>query len=117
MENKFFIPAATFLSGISVWFVLFIAYLVSDAVQGWAPWIAIAVCLLVAGLLFFSAMSCRKAGGPKIGAIVRASVLAVFAVLTIWKIGMIAAAILFVAAVAVVISGLGADSEIPSAAD
>lgn len=117
MKNKFFIPATTFLSGLFVWLALFVAYLVSDAVRGWAPWIAIVICLLVAGLLFISAVSCRKAGGPKIGTVVRASALAIFSVLTLWKIGTVAAVVLLVGAVAVVISGLGADSEAQSAAD
>ncbi|MFA7331383.1 MAG: hypothetical protein WC326_09960 [Candidatus Delongbacteria bacterium] len=101
MTNKFFLPAATFLSGFGLW----LAYLAwtewSCAVGEQPAWWGVGVCLLVGGLVVFSARACNRAGGPVLGSYVRGGLLLVLAALTVWRIGWLAGGVLALAALGV----------------
>ena len=97
MEKKYILPASTLFTGIIVWVIFLIVYSGDNIMQ-----ITEVLIGLVTGvIIFFSAFTCRRAGGPKSANIFRASLLFVMAVLSFWLIGMIAA-ILILAASAVI---------------
>lgn len=99
MEKKFVVPAVSFLAAVFIWVTFFVLYLVGSWMQGLAPWLEVALCLVVGGLTLFSAVRCHQVGGPRVGSIVRAVVLLLMAVFTFWKVGIIAACVLLLAAV------------------
>jgi len=99
MEKRFVVPAVFFLAGVLIWVAFFVINLVGSLVQRLAPWLEVASCLVVGSLILFSAVGCYKVGGPRVGSIVRAVVLLLMALLTIWKVGNIAACVLLVAAI------------------
>ncbi|MBN2279059.1 MAG: hypothetical protein JXQ65_00600 [Candidatus Marinimicrobia bacterium] len=88
MDENFKIPAGTFLTGFFLWLTYIILHGFIDAIQGCPPWVDFIICLVAAGLIVFSAYSCKTKGGPRIGAIVRSSVLAVIAGVTFWQMGL-----------------------------
>lgn len=98
MEKKFVVPAVSFLSGLAIWITFFVLYLSGNLLQG--HWLNAALSFIAGGLILFSGIRCNKAGGPRMGSIVRGSVLLVLAILTFWKIGFIAAGILLIAGIA-----------------
>lgn len=100
MEKKFVVPAVTFLSGLAIWIVFFILYLSGNLLQG--LYLNAALTLAAGGLILFSGIRCKKAGGPRMGSIVRASVLFALALLTYWKVGIIEAGILLAASLVLV---------------
>jgi len=85
MDEKFKVPAQTFLTGFFLWLIYTILHGVLDAANGFSNWIDFAICVITSGLIVFSAYYCRKAGGPRVGAIVRMSVLLVLAGVTSWQ--------------------------------
>ncbi len=99
MEKRFVIPAVSFIAGVLIWIAFYVLNLVGSWVQRLAPWLEVASCLLVGGLILFSAVRCYRAGGPRVGSIIRAAVLLLMAILTIWKVGNIAASVLLLAAI------------------
>ena len=101
MEKRFIVPAVSFLTGVLIWVAFFVLYVVDRWVQGPAPWPEVALCMVVGGLGLFSAVRCHQAGGPRVGSIVRAAVLFVMAMLTFWKVGIVAACVLLVAAIVI----------------
>ena len=104
------VPAVTFLSGLAVWIVFFVLYLSGNLLQG--LWLNMALILVAAGLILFSGIRCKKAGGPRMGSIVRACVLLVLALLTNWKVGGIEAGILLAAAILLAILTLAAPDKL-----
>ena len=100
MEKKFVVPATSFLAALAIWIAFFVLYQSGNLSQG--LWLTSALCLLAGGIVLFSGIRCKKAGGPRIGTIVRASVLLVLALLTYWKVGVIEAGILLVSAILLV---------------
>ncbi len=101
MEKKFIVPAVSFLSGVAIWIVFFVLHLTGNLLQ--ALWLNPGLNLLAGGLILFSGIRCKKAGGPRVGSIVRACVLLVLALLTYWKVGVIEAVILLAAAMVLVL--------------
>jgi len=99
MEKRFVVPAVSMVSGVLIWVVFFVVNLVGSLVQRLAPWLEVASCLVVGGIILFSAVRCYKVGGPRVGSIVRAVILLLMALLTIWKVGNIAASVLLGAAI------------------
>jgi len=99
MEKRFVVPAVTFIAGVLIWVSFYVLNLVGSLVQRLAPWLEVGACLVVGSLILFSAVRCYKVGGPRVGSIVRAAVLLIMALLTIWKVGNIAAFVLLVAAI------------------
>ena len=107
MEARFVVPAVTFMAGFLIWVAYFILFLAVAAVQGLAPWSRVVLCLVVGGLIFYSGVRCHQAGGPRYGSFVRSAVLVVLALLTFWKVGIVAACVLLLAALATGARGLG----------
>ena len=99
MEKRFVVPAESFIAGVLIWVSFYVLNLVGNLVQRLVPWLEVMACLVVGSLILFSAVRCYKAGGPRVGSIVRAAVLLIMALLTIWKVGNIAAFVLLVAAI------------------
>jgi hypothetical protein len=99
MEKRFVVPAVSFIAGVLIWVAFYVVNLVGSWVQRLAPWLEVVSCLVVGSLILFSAVRCYKVGGPRIGSIVRAIVLLLMALLTIWKVGNIAASVLLGAAI------------------
>ena len=99
MEKRFVVPAVSFIAGVLIWVAFYVLNLVGSWVQRLAPWLEVASCLVVGGIILFSAVRCYKVGGPRVGSIVRAAVLLLMALLTIWKVGNMAACVLLVAAI------------------
>ena len=99
MEKRFVIPAVSFIAGVLIWVAFYVINSTGSWVQRLAPWLEVASCLVVGGLILFSAVRCYKVGGPRAGIIVRAAVLLLMALLTIWKVGNMAAGVLLVAAI------------------
>ena len=99
MEKRFVIPAVSFIAGVLIWVAFYVINLVGSWVQRLAPWMEVVSCLVVGSLILFSAVRCNKVGGPRVGSIVRAVVLLLMALLTIWKVGNIASGVLLVAAI------------------
>lgn len=99
MEKKFVVPAISFVAGVLIWVAFFILNEVGSLVQRLAPWLEVALCLVVGGVILFSALRCHQVGGPRVGSVVRAAVLLLMAMLTFWKVGNMAAGILLVAAI------------------
>lgn len=115
MEKRFVVPTVSFIAGVLIWVAFFVVNFVGRWVQRLAPWLEVASCLVVGGLILFSAVRCYKAGGPRVGSIVRAVVLLLMALLTIWKVGNMAACVLLVAAVLTGVRALMGDYQ-PEAA-
>jgi chromate transport protein ChrA len=101
MEKKFIVPAVSFLSGVAIWIVFFVLHLTGNLFQ--ALLLNAGLSLLAGGLILFSGIRCKKAGGPRMGSVIRASVLFVLALLTCWKVGVIEAVILLVASLVLVV--------------
>ena len=99
MERRFVVPAVSFIVGVLVWVALLVLHVTGSRVQDPAPWLGVASCLVVGGLIFFSAVRCHQAGGPRVGGIVRAAALFLMALFTFWKIGIVAACVLLAAAI------------------
>lgn len=109
MEKKFIVPAAFFLGPVFIWIA---------AVVGYGSWFALSAHLSVAlffvlgAMILFSGIRCQRAGGPRLGNIIRSSVLLVLAVVTWLKAGALAgAAILLSAVILGVIAAVGKYSE------
>lgn len=96
MEKKFLVPAASFITAVLLWTALFVVYLSGSLTQEPELWLKAAISAVVGGLILFSGIRCYRAGGPKMGSIVRAMVLLVLALLTFWKSGPLEAAVLLV---------------------
>jgi len=106
MEKKFVVPGFSFLAGLAVWITFFVIYLSGNLLQG--LWLTSGLCLIAGGIVLFSGLRCKKAGGPRMGSIIRACVLLVLALLTYWKVGVVEAGILLVAAILLVTLTLAA---------
>jgi hypothetical protein len=103
MKNRFFVPAVTFLTALIVWVTFFVAHLMDASVQEWAPWVTTVLSLGVGCLMLLSAVSCHRAGGPRVGGFVRSSMLLIMALLTFWKVGAIAAGIMLALAILIAV--------------
>lgn len=103
MKNRFFVPAVTFITALISWVIFFVAHLMDASVQEWAPWVTIFLSLGVGSLMLLSAVSCHKAGGPRVGGFVRSSMLLIMALLTFWKVGVIAAGIMLTLAILIAV--------------
>lgn len=109
MEKKFIVPAAFFLGPVFIWIA---------AVIGYNSWFALSTTLSV-GLFFilgllilFSGIRCQRAGGPRLGNIIRSSVLLVLAAVTWWKAGSMAGIAMLLSAVTLgLVAALGKYSE------
>jgi len=99
MEKRFIVPAVSFLAAVLIWIVFFVVYLSSSLLQGPSHWLTSGFSLLTGGLVLFSGIGCHRAGGPRVGSIVRGSVLLVLSLLTFWKVGVIEACILLAGSV------------------
>ncbi len=99
MEKEFVVPAVSFVAAILIWVAFFVLHVVGSWVQGLAPWLGVALCLVVGGLILFSAVRCHLVGGPRVGIIARAGMLLLMAMFTFWKVGIIAACVLLAAAI------------------
>ncbi|HSG27370.1 MAG TPA: hypothetical protein VLA34_02730 [Candidatus Krumholzibacterium sp.] len=99
MEKKFIVPAVTFLIALAGWIAFIIMYVKGAWIVGMSPWSEIVLCLVFSGLMVFSGTRCRQVGGPRYGVIIRASVLAVMAIFTFWKVGIIAGIALLAGAI------------------
>ena len=99
MRNKFFIPAATMLGGLFVWIAFLVFHEVNGGINESSLWPGAGLCLVAGGLVFFSAVRCRKVGGPRIGNIVRTVLLIVMAAITYWRVGTVDAAVLAATAI------------------
>lgn len=98
MEKKFVVPAMSFIAAFVIWVLFFVLHLAFPEVRELSPGVAVAISLIVCGLVLFSGMRCIQVGGPRLGGIVRSCVLLVFALLTFWKIGIAAAGVLLAGA-------------------
>lgn len=107
MEKRFIIPAVSFIAAVIVWVAL--AFL--PGIMGWesaqTSWLQTLLCLITGILMFISAARCRQVAGPRGGIIFRAILLLLMAVYTFWKIGIAAAFLLLVAAIACGVLALG----------
>ena len=99
MEKRFVVPAVSFIAAFLIWVAFFVLHVVGGWVQELAPWLKVALCLVVSGLILFSGVRCYQVGGPRVGGIVRSVVLLLMAVLTFWKVGIVAACVLLTAAI------------------
>ncbi len=109
MEKKFIVPAAFFLGPVFIWIA---------AVVGYGSWFALSapfsmgLFFLLGAMILFSGIRCQRAGGPRLGNIIRSSVLLVLAVVTWLKAGALAgAAILLCAVILGILAVLGRYSE------
>jgi hypothetical protein len=100
MEKRFVIPAVTFIAAVLIWIALAILHGMNILPSEYAPWPEALFCLVTAVLMFISSARCRQIGGPRGGIIFRSLMLLLLAVYTFWKIGVIAACVLLVAAIA-----------------
>jgi hypothetical protein len=105
-NNKFFVPAATMLTGLFAWIVFLVLHEAVGGIFEQSAWLGIGLCLVVGGLILYSAISCRNADGPRIGSFVRIGFLVVMAAVTYWRIGISAAVMLVAAAIAILILAL-----------
>ena len=103
MDKQFVVPAVSFIAGLLLWVAFYVSHVTGDWIQRQAPWLELAWCLVVGGLIVYSAVRCRLAGGPRVGAFVRTGVLLVMAFFTLWKVGIAAAGVLAVSAIVVVV--------------
>jgi hypothetical protein len=99
MEKRFIVPAVTMLVGLIVW-ILFLLMNIMEWSVNLSLGIEIAIGLAVGGLVVFSGVRCLRVGGPRAGIYFRSGLLFLLAVLTYWKIGMEAAVVLLIAAIA-----------------
>jgi len=95
MEKKFIVPATTMLAGIIVWVML----LLVNSPGGNAPWMELLLGITAGGFIYFSAVRCKKAGGPRGGNIFRTILLLAFAVLSYLFIGTASAVVLLIAGI------------------
>jgi energy-converting hydrogenase Eha subunit C len=105
-SNKFFVPAATMLTGLFAWIVFLVLHEVVGGIFEQSVWLGAGLCLVVGGLILYSAISCRKADGPRVGSFVRIGFLVVMAAVTYWRIGIFAAAMLAVVATVILLLAL-----------
>lgn len=102
MEKKYIVPASTMLAGILVWVIFLIVY-PQEQITSIAE---ASIAIICGGLIIFSAVRCRRVGGPKAGNFFRTGLLIVMAVITYWLIGMKAAIILLAASLVVLMLAL-----------
>ncbi len=109
MEKKFIVPAAFFLGPVFIWIA---------AVVGYGSWFALSapfsmgLFFILGVMILFSGIRCLRAGGPRLGNIIRASVLLVLSVLTWWKAGSMAGIAMLLSAVILgILAVLGRYSE------
>ena len=99
MLRKYLVPAGTMLIGLAVWVVLIVLNETVDSVSKHPIRVGVVLCL-VAGVLFvFSALRCRQAGGPRIGLVIRTALLLAMAGITWWRVSIVGAIVLLVAAI------------------
>jgi uncharacterized membrane protein len=111
MEKKYILPASTLFAGIIIWIIFLIVYPNENNAQMREVLIGI----VTGGIIFFSAFTCRRAGGPKGGNIFRASLMFVMAVISYWLIGITAAIILLAASAAIILLLAGKSEAIKEA--
>lgn len=90
MEKKFILPASTMLIGIIGWSI-FLLIFNSDQITLLQELI---VGISIGGLIVFSAVTCRGAGGPRNANIFRTVLLVIMAIITYWVIGVVGGSIL-----------------------
>lgn len=66
MEDKYKVPAGTFLIGLAFWIVLLLLQLFSDWAVSATPWPQLTLSLLSGGLIAYSGVRCRKVVGRKL---------------------------------------------------
>lgn len=111
MEKKFILPATTFLAGIIIWLYFFFFGGSDQSVV----WIELIFGIIIGGLIVISALTCRRAEGPKSGNIFRSGILLIMGLLTLWKIGISAAIILLAASVITLLIALNTKQIKPTA--
>jgi hypothetical protein len=67
--------------------------------KGLSLWLGVGLCLVAAGLMIFSAFSCRHVRGPRIGNFIRTGLLVITTAITCWRAGIIETAVLALAAI------------------
>ncbi len=95
MEKKYIVPASTFFAGVIVWVIFLLVYSSEEI----TPMHEVILGIITGGLLLVSAYICRRVKGPKVGNIIRASLLFVLAVFSFWLIGITSAILLLAASV------------------
>jgi len=96
MEKKFIVPAVFFLGPVFIWIA---------AVVGYGSWFALSapfslgLFFLLGALILFSGIRCLRAGGPRMGNVIRSSVLLVLAVITWWRVGVLSGSAMLLSAV------------------
>jgi hypothetical protein len=109
VEKKFMVPAGFFLGPVFIWIAAMVGYSSWFALS--APF-SVGLFFILGVLILFSGVSCQKAGGPRMGNIIRSCVLLVLALLTWWKAGVAAGAAMLLSAVALgILAVLGRYSE------
>ena len=101
MDEKFKVPATTFLAGFFLWLIFIILGGIFDIVNGLSVWVDFIVSLIAGGFIVYSAFSCRAKGGPRVGSIVRLSVLIVMSGVSYWLLGLWPATMLLIAALSI----------------
>jgi hypothetical protein len=99
MEKKFIVPAVTMLAGILVWLAFLVSHEAGDERNEKSLLLGAGQCLVAGGLIVFSAVRCRRVGGPLIGNIVRTGLLIVMSAITYWRVDVVTACVLAVAAI------------------
>ncbi len=102
MEKKFIVPAVFFMAPVLIWIAVFIILATGSAPEGLPSWADTALFAVLGLMVLFSGFRCLKAGGPRMGNIVRASVLAVLCGLTWWKAGIMGGIALLISVLALV---------------
>ena len=88
------VPILTMFASIITWIVFLVVH---AGIRN--PRINAGICLLSALLMVVSAVICKLLNGPRLGSIVRAVLLAVMAVVTVWRVDLFSARIFIAAAV------------------
>jgi len=114
MEKKFIVPAVFFLGPVFIWIA---------AVVGHNSWFAltanysVGLFFILGALILFSGIRCLRAGGPRMGNVIRSSVLLVLAVISWWRAGVPSGAAMLLSAVVLgfvaVLGKYGADQGEP----
>jgi hypothetical protein len=94
--NKFLVPGLTFVAGVLIWIVFFTMH--ATGLVFLSTWMRVTLATVTGGLLAFSALRCRLAGGPRLGNVVRAIVLLALAGSALIELGALIAGVLVFAA-------------------
>ncbi|MBN1757603.1 MAG: hypothetical protein JW863_04760 [Chitinispirillaceae bacterium] len=94
MQKKFIVPVLTMFLSLIVWILFIIFHAIIRA-----PRMKTGVCLLSALFMVISAVICKMMEGSRAGSIVRAGLLVVMALITVWVIDLQSARLFLAAAI------------------